>query len=201
MIPAYPLQWPVGWPRTPSYERGNAHFSTDKRWLTINEGVARVLKELGRIGIERQDVVISTNVRVRLDGFPRGDEPAPADPGVATYWETRKHERMVMAIDRYNEVAGNLGAIAATLEAMRAIERHGGARILERAFTGFTALPSQVGARPWREVLKTNSTSFEEVKRSYRTLASKAHPDKGGTVAAMAALNAALEQAERELCP
>ena len=38
-----------------------------------------------------------------------------------------------MAIDAYTRTADNLAAVAATLEAMRAIERHGGAQILERA--------------------------------------------------------------------
>jgi len=47
-----------------------------------------------------------------------------------------------MAIDIYDTVAGNLAAVAATLDAMRAIERHGGAQILKRAFQGFKALPS-----------------------------------------------------------
>ncbi|KVD37855.1 hypothetical protein WJ41_22830 [Burkholderia ubonensis] len=60
--------------------------------------------------------------------------------GVAVYWETRAGARRVMAIDQYTRVADNLAAVAATLDAMRAIERHGGARILERAFTGFAAL-------------------------------------------------------------
>ena len=117
------------------------------------QGVERVLDELGRLSIWRDDSVISTNITTRLDGLPRSDQKAPEDPGVAVYWETKNGDRRVMAIDQYRRVADNLAAIAATLEALRAIERHGGAQILDRAFTGFTSLPSPAAARTWREVI------------------------------------------------
>ena len=87
-----------------------------------------------------------------------------------------------MAIDRYTRVADNLAAIAATLEAMRAIERHGGGTILERAFLGFAALPENA-SQPWREVLgidPTQKPSIELVESRFRTLVKIHHPDYGG---------------------
>lgn len=212
MIAAYPLQWPAGWPRTNAYSRKDATFSkqerqyrdgnayTSKRDLTVFDGVERVLKALALMGIDRQDVVVSTNVRTRLDGLPRSGEPKPDDCGVAVYWETRKQERRVMAIDRYTEVADNLAAIALTLDAMRAIERHGGAQILDRAFTGFVALPAPGESKHWRDVLGVGKECDRVgVKAAFRALASKAHPDRpGGSHEAMAELNRALEQAEAE---
>ena len=80
-----------------------------------------VLAELARLGIGEQDTVISTNVPTRLDGLPRSGAREPFDPGVAVYWQERSGARRVMAIDRYTTVADNLAAVAATLEAMRAI--------------------------------------------------------------------------------
>lgn len=199
-INAYPLQWPVGWKRAPS--RKEARFSTkgysrNARELSVSDGVDRVLRELDRMGYTRNDVVISTNVELRLDGLPRSDRSPPADPGCAVYWRTRKGENKVMAIDIYDRVADNLAAVAATLEAMRAIERHGGAAILDRAFTGFTALPAPSATRNWWDVLQVPKHSTREaVKTAYRSLASKHHPDKpGGSHAAMAELNAAQEAA------
>ncbi|WP_249183503.1 hypothetical protein [Burkholderia cenocepacia] len=59
----------------------------------------------------------------------------------------------VMAIDQYAWIADNLAAVAATRDAMRGIERRGGARILERAFTGFATLAAPGRARHWREVI------------------------------------------------
>lgn len=198
VINAYPLQWPAGWKRANGRKSGN--FKNARRELSVFDGVQRVLLELERLGYGRNDVVISTNVETRLDGLPRSDRAEPLDPGAAAYWRTKGGEHKVMAIDRYDRVADNLAAIAATLEAMRAIERHGGAVILERAFTGFTALPPPGARREWWEVLGISRDSTREtVKAAYRRLASINHPDRpGGSHEAMATLNAAQDAALAE---
>ena len=208
MIPAYPLQWPSGWPRTPVSQQRYAKFGSKKGMasrvtdITVAEATGRVLAELGRIGIDRQDVVISTNLALRLDGLPRSGQAAPRDAGAAVYWQTRKGERRVMAIDQYYKVEENLAAIAATLDAMRAIERHGGAQILDRAFTGFTALPAPASGKSWREVMifGESTPTLEQLRQRYRELARTRHPDRaGGSDAAMSELNVALRQAEEEI--
>jgi DnaJ domain len=208
-ISAYPLEWPVGWPRKQAYQRSRAKFGktvrsvsqysstgyTERKGdLSVADGVTRILEELGRMRVSREDVVISTNVPTRLDGLPRGDAKVPADPGVAVYWRERgKKQPRCMAIDRYDRVQDNLAAIAATLEAMRAIERHGGAEILDRAFTGFTALPAP--EQPFQVLGVGANASREEVERAYRLLASEHHPDRpGGDPDKMARINAARDQ-------
>lgn len=225
-ISAYPLQWPAGWKRTPTTLRRPAKFSrgerkytsyTDaqgraqttshlqQRDLTIADARRRVLAELLRMGLQRDDVVISTNLPLRLDGEPRSDARNPDDPGAAVYWlDPFNSAPRVMAIDQYLRVADNLAAIAATLDAMRAIERHGGAVILERAFTGFTALPApgQGVKRDWWVVLDVDRATVtrEGCKVAYRRLASQYHPDKpGGSHEAMAELNAAQDAALKEV--
>lgn len=215
----YPLTWPTGWPRKTDSQRADARFGRqDKRtvnytngtstsWrtkkaLTVSDGVNRVLDELGRLGARPGFTVISTNVAVRLDGLPRSGQREPADPGAAVYWQDSSGAPRVMAIDQYRSVAGNLAAIAATLEAMRAIERHGGAPILERAFTGFTALPSPAAARTWREVIgvPAGERDLDAIRAAFRRRAQAAHPDRpGGSHDEMAALTAAIRQAEQEL--
>lgn len=188
-IPAFPLQWPPGWRRLQAHERKRARFANYKRELSVLDGVERVLEELARLGVKRDDLVISTNIPTRLDGLPRS-ERVPQDPGVAVYWRKGSATRC-MAVDRYDRAADNLAAIAATLEAMRAIERHGGAEILDRAFTGFIALPAP---EQWFEVLgvRANATA-EQIDEAYRRLAMKHHPDRGGDGAQMARINAARE--------
>lgn len=106
-----------------------------------------------------------------------------------------------MAIDRYTTVADNLAAVAATLEAMRAIERHGGAQILDRAFTGFTALPSPGAPRSWREIIGVppGERDIGTIRAAYRRRAQEAHPDRGGSHDAMAELTAAMRHAEKDL--
>lgn len=202
----YPLSWPAGWARmaSPKEARFGRRVTSGSSWpqtkaLSINDGVQRVLTVLDRMGIDSDDIVISTNVPTRLDGLPKSGAGEPADHGVAVYWRERSGRDRVMAIDRYDRVADNLAAIAATLEAMRAIERHGGAEILDRAFTGFAALPS---GRPalsgWQQVLGVHRT-VEQAEAEYRRLAQNAHPDAGGTDEAMATLNVAIADARREL--
>lgn len=220
MISAHPLSWPEGWPRAKSRERanfgrtGSGTYGPRKRRLEVADGVNRVLLELGRLGIDRQDVIVSTNVRTRLDGLPRSGEAEPGDPGAAVYWVTYRRaktsepnppmieQRRVMAIDRYDRVADNLAAIAATLEALRAIDRHGGGQILERAFTGFTALPAPGATRSWREVLEfapEGRPPAPAIENNYRRLRSKHHPDNGGNADEFHAVQVAYEQAHREL--
>ncbi|MCK9468250.1 MAG: hypothetical protein M0Q49_02430 [Porticoccaceae bacterium] len=192
-IPAFPLEWPAGWKRTSEHQRTRARFGRARRarasggWdygrpLTIAEATGRVRGELDRMGIADDDLVISTNLQLRLDGLPRSGQREPSDPGAAVYWRTRGGETRCMAIDRYDRVADNLAAIAATLDAMRAIERHGGAAILDRAFTGFTALPPPVaGEAPWYHVLDVDpDDDYEVIVRAYRYERSSHHPDRGG---------------------
>ncbi|MDE2103259.1 MAG: J domain-containing protein [Patescibacteria group bacterium] len=209
---SFPLSWPEGWRRTPPDKRKFPRFSTKEQrysrdggsWqtranLSVAQAASRVMAELSHLCVP-DDVVISTNIRPRLDGLPRSNEREPDDPGAAIYWQSPQGGR-VMAIDAYTTVAGNLAAIAATLEAMRAIERHGGAAILERAFTGFAALPAPGAPKTWREVLgiAPDCRDLEYVRGSYRLLAQCAHPDRGGSHERMAEINAAWAAAQEAL--
>jgi hypothetical protein len=210
MTDAYPLAWPEGWPRTRNrksaafgktervHSANGPHSWNQKKKLSIADGTKRVQSELEKLGVRnvRDDTIISTNLRLNLSGLPRGDQGEPGDPGVAVYWQMPGKPMRVMAIDAYTRVADNLAAIAATLEAMRAIERHGGAQILDRAFTGFLALPSSGPA--WHVVLgvQPNATPAE-INAAYRRKAAEKHPDTGGSHAAMAELNVARDEGLR----
>lgn len=209
---SYPLQWPSGWKREP--RRKGGMFSSksqvaqpggwrQSRAISIATATQRVLAQLSRFGVAEGDAIISTNLKLRLDGLPKGDQSEPLDPGVAVYWQRAKDtQHKVMAIDRYNRVADNLAAIAATLEAMRAIERHGGAVILERAFTGFLALPAP---NTWRAVLgyeESDMPPLKDVKVSYLDLCNTRHPDRNSSPKAhswMVELNWAWAEAQKEL--
>lgn len=190
---AYPLAWPEGWKRTAHNNRVRGNFGRSvqkpgfswksKESLTVSQALQRVLIELRRMGISENDVVVSTNLKLRLDGLPRSDQGNPADPGAAVYWrKSNKSPMKCMAIDGYERVENNLAAIAATLDAMRAIERHGGAEILERTFQGFSALPAQASST-WRSSLEFDDAdrpSLADVNARFKQLALKHHPDVGG---------------------
>lgn len=149
---AYPLTWPAGWQRTEDYSRKDGRFSSFGKRVTIAVAVERVQSALMMMGVHWDDIVISTDLMLRADGLPRSRQSTPNDPGAAVYWTTREGDKRCMAIDLYERIADNIAAVAATLEAMRAIKRHGGGEILDRAFTGFKALPNPAD-EPWWSVL------------------------------------------------
>lgn len=192
MTIAFPLQWPDGWPRTKAADRKSARFQTT--WAKTLEKLAREIKLLGGT-----PPIISSNVNLRRDGFPYADmaQDRIADPGVAVYFTMRNKPR-VMARDAHPTMHENLHSLALTIEAMRAIERHGGALMMERAFEGFAAL-STPGAKSWWRVLQVPANaSRDEIEFAYRRLARERHPDRGGSDAMMAELNAAREQGFKE---
>lgn len=208
--PRYPLSWPEGWKRTTI--RRAAQFAvsgtvtgqfsrTDKKRLSVENAFDRLERELAAFDIKAETVIVSTNLRLNMRGVPVGNAGEPSDPGVAVYW-TRNGKAQCMAIDVYTRVADNIAAVAASLSAMRAIERHGGAQILERAFIGFAQLPERRG-RPWREVFGFNegaAPSQERLEDTFRSLASRLHPDKDtGDKEQMIELNLARAEAIREL--
>lgn len=186
---AYPLAWPEGWPRTRPEHR--------ERWAASNITVAGALKELQdelrRLGV--QSVVLSSNVTLGAE--------RPEDPGVVAYGV---YQKLPIAIpcDRWNTVAGNLRAIAKTIEAMRGMERWGAKHMIRAMFQGFTALPAATaGQRHWREVLGVapdNNPTRDVLEKMRNHMAKRYHPDMpGGSTEAMAAINVAFDQAVKEL--
>ena len=203
----FPLTWPAGWKRTPSHQRQvskfgkrrtreNAAYSTLED-LTIGEALDRLTAELQRLGARA--VLISSNLRTRLDGLPYSNQPAPDDPGVAVYFRLNKQDRC-LACDRYRRVAGNIAAIAAHVEALRAIDRYG-VGTLDQAFAGYTALPHSP-AFDWRlefGLSPQQPVTLEDVETIFRNLARVRHPDAGGTVDGMTRLTQARDAARKEL--
>ena len=190
------LKWPEGWDRTPEHRRRQGLFREQDcngygvaaSQISIVTAVERVQESLRLLGAD--DIRITANFRVRYDEIVEtGREPN--DPGASVYWG----EQRCMAIDLYTRIADNLAAISATLNALRAIERHGGAVILNRVFTGLVALP-----RPatWFEILGVSEeASVAEIDQAYRKLAKKHHPDNGGSHEQMAQINVAREEGRR----
>lgn len=194
-LTAFPLRWPPGWRRITNRKgakfREGGGYSAKR--LEVGAGVGRVLRELKAMGVPSWNVIISSDLKLRGDGLPYATQATShLDPGVAVYWKDRKGERRCMAVDRYDRIADNLAAIAATLESMRAIERHGGGAILDRAFTGFVALAAPAAQDLPHEVLGVAETATrDEINYAYRRLAQQVHPDVGGSHAQMTRINTA----------
>jgi hypothetical protein len=211
----YPLHWPENWKRTPSSARQSPrwHATREKSYttgepgqqkttyyrqksdLSITDAIARLTVEMRRIGIREDDWLISSNVPTRLDGLPYSNARTPDDPGVAVYFRFKKQDS-VLACDAWRTVAGNIAAIAAHLEATRAIDRYK-VGTLEQMFLGYQALPAK--GQTWRSSLgfkPDDVVSEETINVAFRTKARTAHPDvPGGSHDAMASLTAAHREA------
>lgn len=193
---AYPLQWPAGRARAKS--RGVARFTTNtragysgRRSHSVSESVDEIAHALDLMGAT--DLVVSTNIPLRNDGWPRSGTAAPSDPGVAVYFRYNG-KPVCLACDQWTKVEDNLWAVALTLEAMRGIDRWGAAE-LEATFTGYAALPAP---EQWWQVLGVpQNADADTIQTAYRQLARQHHPDAGGDSAQMARINAAYDAARK----
>lgn len=75
----------------------------------------------------------------------------------------------------------------------------GWAGILERAFTGFAALPPPKS--PWEVLGIPVGSPSDVIERAFRAKAMDAHPDRGGSHNLMSELNRAREDALRGVAP
>jgi len=199
-ITSSPLQWPHGWKRSVQYV--SSKFSRKvssyrRRDISIGEATQFLLDELRKMGIPDFNVIISSNLRLRMDGLPYSNQVNPNDVGIAVWWRDGK-SRKVIALDKYDRIADNLYAVGKTIEAMRGIDRWGSGEILERTFEGFEALPNP-DKTTWRDVLGYQGNSLSDCQKIYRVKIKESHPDNGGDVSAAAAINVAWDEAQLEL--
>jgi hypothetical protein len=181
----YPLKWPEGQPRARA--RRHSKFKVD-----VDRARRQLLAELRMLGADH--VVISSNQRNASYGADNG--PEPKDTGVAVYFAHGK-KSLVIACDSYVYLKDNMRAVGVTVAALRTIQRHGATELLERAFTGFAALPPRGGeVRPWYEVLGVSSdATVDAVKAKFRELSKIHHPDLGGDEVTMSRFTDAYRQA------
>ncbi|MCB9135138.1 MAG: J domain-containing protein [Anaerolineales bacterium] len=189
MTTAYPLQWPLGWPRTKYPKR--ARFDTS--FASARDGL---LDELRRLGA--RNVIISTNLELRLDGLPKAARRQPVDCGAAVYFVLAGQQQCIPC-DRWNRIEDNLRAISLTVEALRGLERWGAKETVSAAFRGFHALPAP-SPETWWDILELHPQATEnEIRTAFRRLARLTHPDAGGDPDEFIKLQNAFEEALRLL--
>ncbi len=206
----YPLSWPAGWPRTPVSQRRRASFNQkverknasgtgtwkDTVEVTVEVGRKRLADELERLNAS--NVVLSTNIELRADGYPRSGRREPEDQGVAVYFDLNG-KAMSLACDKWDRIGDNMAALAKHIEAIRGMDRWGVGSV-QQAFAGYEALPAP---KTWKEVLGLDdlpdiNIGEATIANAYRSRANRDHPDKpGGSHDKMAALNAARDEGLR----
>lgn len=184
---AFPLTWPAQFPRTKYREDGRFKTALPNAIKNVQGSLRNFASDSGK---SLKNLVISSNVTLGVD--------APADPGVAVWFEWDDLQ-VCIPVDRYRSVASNLQAIHHIIEARRVELRHGTLALVRATFTGFRALPAPAG-RSWWEVLRVpRDAKRADVDAAYRRLAIEHHPDRGGDASKMAELNAARDEALKEI--
>jgi len=197
MTQAFPLLMPRGRGRKPAEDRKRGRFSSKNgqglmTTVSLTVALTRLSEELVKIGAE--GTIVSSNLEVKRDGWPRSGQRSPADPGICVYFNLAGKPR-AMPCDTYDSVEANIAAVAAHIEATMAIERHGVATVSEM-FEGFTALPAPGAKKSWWEVLGVRSDAAPaEIDAAFKAKAKVAHPDMGGSSDAMAEINRAKQEA------
>lgn len=185
---AYPLAWPNGRPR--SSHRSHSKFGD----RTLAKSLDALKAELSRLGA--QYVVVSSNVPLKANGDPYSDPGRMPDPGVAVYFQL-KSKPYSLSCDKWISVEDNMYALAKHIEAMRGQDRWGVGTV-EQAFAGFKELPNDTGPDWWNVLGISEDASIEEIQRAHRAKAMHAHPDRGGSEAAMQQINVARDRALKE---
>lgn len=167
MVDSFPLRWPLSWKRTGLGARKPALFKTS--FGAARDGLLGELRMLGA-----REVVISSNIPMRLDGLPYANYNTPADSGVAVYFVLNGRHQCIPC-DKWVKVVDNLQAINLTVAALRGLERWGAKEMMDAAFSGFIALEDKSHVDYFKGCLGP-----EAVKARYSELVKKLHPDLGG---------------------
>lgn len=194
MTQAFPLHWPVGFPRTKTTVKSRFGTSLTGAVNNVQDQIRRFGKDTDR---QITNVVISSNVTLM--------NPRPQDPGIAVYFRWDGIDCCI-AVDRYPKVEDNLQSVAVIIEADRTKMRHGGLNIVRAAMRGYASLPPPKGpdgqlAPPWWQVLgfKNEKVSLTDAEAAYRAAVKTAHPDRGGDAARFNQITDAIRQAREEL--
>lgn len=203
------------WPRPFTRERRSGK-SFMKSYHKILETLSYEIE-----AVSGKNVTIQTAHRaedIRLDGWPRASARQPAHPGVIAVFDS-PHGPLSFACDSYDSWTGNMRAIALTLEALRAVTRHGATKHGEQ-YRGYRALPEPgkepaavappavftdaEGAAGWlfnhtgedipehfsAALLLRDPAAFGV---AWRSAAKRLHPDQGGSARDFALLERARE--------
>ena len=186
----YPLQWPphLLHLRHPAYSRKESRFTKKgnngrNEKLSIADAVKRLMHEISAWTpnghywrIDPFEVIVSSNLHLKKDGFPRSGQSEPDDPGVTVYFKL-DDTAMAIPCDTFDRVADNIAAIAGYIGNKRANERWG-VSDTQAEFSGWAALEHSP-CENWWDVLQVPKDSPRNVvEKSYKKLRSAYHPDR-----------------------
>jgi hypothetical protein len=142
-----------------------------------------------------QNIVINSNMELRRDGLPYANQKPLLDKGVAVYF-TLNGEQRCIPCDRWDDVGDNIQAIRKTVEALRGLDRWEAKAMVDAAFAGFKGLPENAtSGESWYDVLGVEfDASPDKIRKAFKNLAFKHHPDQGGDPAEFQRIKDAYER-------
>lgn len=176
------------WPQPETRSRKVSQFRA--LWSETLDLLARELRMLNARNVVLQ--AFASERDIRIDGQLRSDG-RPFKPGVILSFET-KDGPISMPCDTYTHWQDNVRAIALSLEALRAVNRYGVAKVGEQ-YRGWKALPpapansdfsSIDDAVAWLSECDGGNRFFvseEQLRFVFRRLSARFHPDRGGNPA------------------
>jgi hypothetical protein len=202
---ALPPKWP-GRTRPSTWKPKRSPFK-GHNWSRIEK---ELLEEIARIN--GRDITIALDIRnpghFRSDGGIRADA-RPVTSAVVVSFTRPDGRRLVFPCDAYAFWQDNIWAIRLSLEALRAVDRHG-VTAGDQQYEGFAALPPGGGSSRMTaddaRVLVAELSGFEVSALAFPSVftvalqraRSKSHPDAGGSTEQFQKLEEAIRVLEAE---
>lgn len=158
-----------------------SNFST-----LLGQAIGEVLAELRML--KAQNVVISSNLALRKDGYPLAMKSQPEDVGVAVYFVLNGRTQCIPC-DKWKRIEDNMHAIGLTIGALRGLDRWGAKEMVDAAFSGFQALPDYSDGQKATPRYFFDCVDVEHARQRFRTLSKELHPDAGGKSEDFAEMN------------
>lgn len=186
---------PVAWPGTKTVNRKTAKFKA--AW---DRTIAILEYEIGKLEGSDTEIAVNTKAEmIRRDGKFAANAQIYGPEAIVSFMTP--NGRLQFATDTYLQWRDNVHAVAKTLESLRDIDRWGA--VQGRQYSGFKALPSGTAATMSVQAAATIvsvasgetpgaiTTSRETAQKALRVALAKAHPDRGGLLAAFQQLQQA----------
>lgn len=160
-------------------------ISTSKSWAAT---IIELGLEMKRWGIINWDVNYPKGAR--LEGYNQSEQDRNVN---LSYMQNGKTVKLSMGLQA--RATDNLRVLFLAIQSMRLNEKRGINKVLESAYL---QLAGKTEVNPYEVLGVSRESSIEVCEAVYRTLALKAHPDKGGSVEKMKVLSEAIELIRRE---
>lgn len=144
---------------------------------TVFKSCKMLAQQLTRM--KAKDCIITSNIPTNTNGFISAKNIG-LNPGCSVYFKLNGMQKVIQ-VDSYLGADENLYAVAKSVEAIRNLDRWGGAQVMDGVFSGFAALPSPETVTTVAMIYYFDGfNSKASARAQYLDWCKKLHPDNGG---------------------